>query len=336
MEDTLGKRIVYHRKRIGMTQDQLAEKLGITAQAISKWENDQSCPDIILLPQLAEVFGISTDELLGRKTQQEVHQAEIVDDAEEDAPDGIHLQKNNWEFHWDSGRRDAIGFALWVLIAGILYLLSKVYSWELSLWDILWPTALIMLGGVGMFGRLSFFRISCILFGGFALLNKLGVFSLQNDKGLFWAVLIILFGCSLLADALKKPKKRKIHLHNKNKKSRSDYQADDNSFEYRASFGETTIPVMVPNLKGGDIQICFGEYTIDLTQAGNILPQCTIEASCSFGELRLLVPKSCKVVPSCSTSFAEFSTKGIPSKDHSTEISLNARVSFGEITVEYV
>lgn len=334
MEDTLGKRIVYHRKRIQMTQDQLAEKLGITAQAISKWENDQSCPDIVLLPQLAEVFGISTDALLGHKPRQEVHQAEIVEDENE--PDGIHLQKNNWEFHWDSGRQDAIGFALWVLIAGVLYLLSRIYTWDVSLWDILWPTALIMLGGVGMFGRLSFFRISCILFGGFALLNKLGIFSLKNDKSLFWAVLIILFGCSLLADALKKPKKRKIHLHSKNKKSRSDYQSDDNAFTYHARFGETAVPVLVPNLTRGDIQVNFGEYTIDLTQVGAFAPDCRLDASCSFGELRILVPKTCKVIPSSTASFAEFAIRGTPNPNHAAEILLDAGVNFGEITVEYV
>ena len=65
MEETLGKRIVFHRKRLGLTQDALAELMGVTAQAVSKWENDQSCPDIGALPKLAEIFSISTDELLG-------------------------------------------------------------------------------------------------------------------------------------------------------------------------------------------------------------------------------------------------------------------------------
>ena len=66
MDLSLGKRITKNRKRLGLTQDQLAEKLGITAQAVSKWENDLSCPDISILPKLADIFSISTDELLGR------------------------------------------------------------------------------------------------------------------------------------------------------------------------------------------------------------------------------------------------------------------------------
>ena len=60
-EMTLGKRIMQHRKRLGMTQEQLADRVGVSAQAVSKWENDLSCPDISLLPQLAEIFGITVD-----------------------------------------------------------------------------------------------------------------------------------------------------------------------------------------------------------------------------------------------------------------------------------
>ncbi len=75
MEQTLGKRIMQHRKDMGLTQDQLAEKLGVTAQAVSKWENDLSCPDINMLPRLAEVFGTTTDALLGHE---KVYEAEVV------------------------------------------------------------------------------------------------------------------------------------------------------------------------------------------------------------------------------------------------------------------
>ena len=59
------QRITALRKERSMTQDQLAQELGITAQAISKWENGQSYPDIMLLPKLAAVYGVRVDELLG-------------------------------------------------------------------------------------------------------------------------------------------------------------------------------------------------------------------------------------------------------------------------------
>lgn len=64
MNETIGNRISKHRKEKSLTQEELAEKLGVSSQAVSKWENDQSCPDISLLPNLCRIFGISTDELL--------------------------------------------------------------------------------------------------------------------------------------------------------------------------------------------------------------------------------------------------------------------------------
>jgi len=64
--DTLGRRIARLRIAHGMTQERLANILNVSAQAVSKWENDQSYPDIMLLPVLAETFGVSVDDLLGR------------------------------------------------------------------------------------------------------------------------------------------------------------------------------------------------------------------------------------------------------------------------------
>lgn len=62
----LGANIANYRKKMGMTQEQLAQKLDVTNQAVSKWETDQSCPDTLLLPKIADVFEISLDALFGR------------------------------------------------------------------------------------------------------------------------------------------------------------------------------------------------------------------------------------------------------------------------------
>jgi transcriptional regulator with XRE-family HTH domain len=59
----IGKNIKSFRHRCGFTQAYLAESLGISVQAVSKWENGTSLPDIMLLPELAREFGISIDEL---------------------------------------------------------------------------------------------------------------------------------------------------------------------------------------------------------------------------------------------------------------------------------
>ena len=64
-----GARIASYRKEKELTQEALAQRLGVTNQAVSKWESDQCCPDIMLLPELADVFGITIDELFGRPGQ---------------------------------------------------------------------------------------------------------------------------------------------------------------------------------------------------------------------------------------------------------------------------
>lgn len=68
--DTIGKRIAKYRKEKNMTQEDLAIRMGVSGQAVSKWETDSSCPDISLLPQLCSILGITTDELLTGKTNE--------------------------------------------------------------------------------------------------------------------------------------------------------------------------------------------------------------------------------------------------------------------------
>lgn len=63
---TIGNTITYYRKKLGITQEALAQKLMVTNQAVSKWELDQSCPDVLLLPVLADIFGITIDALFDR------------------------------------------------------------------------------------------------------------------------------------------------------------------------------------------------------------------------------------------------------------------------------
>lgn len=63
---TIGNMIAVLRKEKNMTQETLANALGVTNQAVSKWESEQSCPDIALLPAIADLFGVSLDYLFGR------------------------------------------------------------------------------------------------------------------------------------------------------------------------------------------------------------------------------------------------------------------------------
>lgn len=68
----LGSRIAQYRKEKCITQESLAQMLNVTNQAVSKWELDQCCPDIQMLPKLADIFEVSIDELFGREGKKTV------------------------------------------------------------------------------------------------------------------------------------------------------------------------------------------------------------------------------------------------------------------------
>ncbi|MBE6979600.1 MAG: helix-turn-helix transcriptional regulator [Ruminococcaceae bacterium] len=70
MNESIGNRISKFRKAKGLTQEALANLMGVSSQAVSKWETDASCPDIAALPQLCRILGITADELLTGKTNE--------------------------------------------------------------------------------------------------------------------------------------------------------------------------------------------------------------------------------------------------------------------------
>lgn len=94
---TIGKNIAELRKNSGMTQEQLAEMLGVSSQAVSKWENEVTMPDIMLLPVIAGCFDITVDELYGGKKTKERCQAVDYDEIPEMLYDTIiELTLRGW------------------------------------------------------------------------------------------------------------------------------------------------------------------------------------------------------------------------------------------------
>lgn len=78
MKKTLGALIAQLRKQKGMTQLELAQQMGVTDKAVSKWERDLSCPDINSIPHLAEVLGVSVEELMQSKTQETPQRSDVA------------------------------------------------------------------------------------------------------------------------------------------------------------------------------------------------------------------------------------------------------------------
>ncbi len=81
---TLGEKLSLMRKNSSFTQEEIANHLGVSPQAVSKWENDLSCPDIMLLPKIAELYGKTIDELLD---EEETARMPAADNAQ---------KKNKW------------------------------------------------------------------------------------------------------------------------------------------------------------------------------------------------------------------------------------------------
>ena len=132
----LADKIMEERKRGGWSQEELAEKLGVSRQSVSKWESAQSVPDLNRILQMAELFGVTTDYLLKDEMESKEKQT-IVDDATElvgkarsvsmeEASEFLQIQKKN----------------------------APLVAWATSL-CVMSPIALIVLGGLadeGIFG----------------------------------------------------------------------------------------------------------------------------------------------------------------------------------------
>lgn len=80
---TLSEKIAYCRRRNGLSQEELAEKIGVSRQAVSKWETSEAQPEIGKLRQLSDAFGVSTDWLLSEEEPVEPKQAPVQNTASE-------------------------------------------------------------------------------------------------------------------------------------------------------------------------------------------------------------------------------------------------------------
>ena len=341
MNTTLGKRISSHRKRLGLTQEQLAEQLDLTAQAISKWENDLSCPDISVLPKLADIFNITIDDLLGHNAKSQVYQTTVV--ASEPKSSGFEYNSDTGklDFHWDGPKLTGIGLACWILVTGTLYLVSQLIAIEVTLWNILWSSLLLIFGLFGLYPKFSAFRLGCTLAGAYFLADQMRLLSFHLNSGVIVAVWILIFGFGLLAEVIRKHHKNYTHGkdHNRNHTHRkicNDYKVDGNCFTYDASFGDSFQMIEMDKLQCGHISTNFGDYTVDFSGINALEAKCTVHADCNFGCLRILIPNQFLVCADSSTSFAGFDIQGQPDIMPTGTIFLTADVSFGEISVQYI
>ena len=94
--------------------------------------------------------------------------------------------------------------------------------------------------------------------------------------------------------------------------------------------------ISLSRLLSGTAEVSFGELTVDLRGVEEVAGNCRIKADCSFGNLTLLVPKHYTVNANPSTAFASLEYKGQPAPDPRGVINLDADISFGQVTVQYI
>ena len=109
---TLGRRIQTLRKVQALTQEALAARMDVTPQAVSKWENDQSCPDIMSLPLLAKELHTTVDTLLTGE------QADGSHPAPQKKPEDLIVRI---AFHSEDGMRFCLNLPFTVFRLGTLY-----------------------------------------------------------------------------------------------------------------------------------------------------------------------------------------------------------------------
>ena len=161
----LADKIIDLRKKAGWSQEELAEKLGVSRQSVSKWEGAQSIPDMNKILQLSELFGVSTDYLL----KDSMEAAETVPSQDTDAEDATFVSMEEANAFLSYKAESAPRMALGVLLC------------------ILSPIALILLGGAQESGRLAITEMQAAMIGLIVLLLMVAgavlLFVLTGMKG---------------------------------------------------------------------------------------------------------------------------------------------------------
>lgn len=154
------------------------------------------------------------------------------------------------------------------------------------------------------------------------------------------AILILLFGTSLLIDGLRKRNKSPVSVvHNNSSEPSvysSNYQCTENTFLYHASFSSDEQTVSLPCLHQGEIDVTFGDYTLDFSQIQSISENATIQVKCSFGNLTILIPKHFHALVFNSSKFSAVETIGDPNPDSLGTITITASTTFGNTEIKYI
>lgn len=331
-QQSMGKRIMQLRKEKGYTQEQLAELCGVSAQAVSKWENDVSCPDISILPQLSEVLGVTTDELLGVKP---IEPKVVIVDSQKSKKEG----DGNFSVSWDGAKnvkKDGIWFAVLVIVLGAAFLIQRVGGLSFGIWGIVWPAVMIGFGISWMIKRFSIFSLAVAVLGLYFLLFNLGTITFVLTWSVIWPSLLVLLGLTILYEALVPHKNKWCGINfNGEKNKRSEYGEENGFVRYDSAFSEENRRFAAEYFAGGDIDLSFGKSELDLSSVRRVAPNAKLEVDVSFGTFELIVPKTMRLYVKSDKSFGSIQMNGEPNADATEMLVVDGDVSFGTLNIHY-
>ena len=319
---TMGKRIMALRKAAGLTQEQLAEHLGLSAQAVSKWENDVSSPDISNLPQLAAILGVSTDVLLGTKPQEE-----------KEAPSEATQTQQSGGFF--SGRdHGALGLGVLAIVIGLAYLVGSRSSTPFNVWSVVWPAVLMGLGISETLRRFSPLSLGAALLGLYFLLYNLGVNLLPFvlTWSMIWPAALILLGITLIFFK----KSYRTHNHDWTERhGKVDFIEEDGFIRSSVQFSEQRRRATTQHLAGGDIHASFCSNELDCSGVTSVENGAVLHVNVSFGACTLLLPRSIQLTLQTTTTFGDTEVIGNPIEDAPYTLTIAGSVSFGQLELRY-
>lgn len=340
-EMTIGKRIRTLRKQHGMTQEQLAEQVGVSPQAVSKWENDNSCPDISILPILAEALNVTVDMLLGTAPLEELPKNENYynhGNAEDENDDDGNTERSI-KLHIKTKKGSGILTGLFLAVLGILLLLTNIHeAWfPCSFWNLAWPVAIIYLGLIwGDSRRISVSNIVITLLGVYALLSNLKVLAYPISWTIVLAIALIALGLSYILQHFF-GKKKHFHFSKDNKRMVSSFTEQDGSIQFESSFCENCRRVSEPHFNNGSAEVSFGEGILDLRGVTSFANGAKLDVSVSFGDLTIYLPDTVRLLDdtSCHFGHTECISHGTPSPNAPYTLTVCGDINFGNLDVRY-
>lgn len=335
-EMTLGKRIAMLRKNQGWTQEQLGEKVGVSAQAVSKWENDIACPDIATLPLLADLFGVTTDELLGIKPI-EPHVVILDKEPEEEKEDKRHFYVN-FDINKAENHRGAIALCITAILVCLMLILrstTPLFNRDgVTTWSYIWP--LLVFGfGLGCVRDNPVLGIVAMAFGAYETVwFGWGVpFEIQ------WYVVLLILAIAILVKLLlkklgvwKEKERSKVEVNAPNRVC--NYSDDGNFIRAEMSFGSNSVVYPYDTLSGMKLETNFGNHELDLSNV-RTFNNAVLDVDVNFGNVIIWLPGCVRISKSTDTAFAAVRVIGEPDFDADQTAYLRGEVNFGNLELRY-